>query len=53
VELTGADLLGGSVVPGTVVELSDAAGTRLAIHLARKVEVDVASLVAAFRQRGA
>lgn len=53
VELTGAELLGGSVMPGTVVELSDTAGTRLAIHLAREVEVDVARLVAAFRQRGA
>jgi len=53
VEMTGAELLGGPVVPGTVVELSDAAGTRLAIHLAREVEVDVASLVAAFRQRRA
>lgn len=53
VEMTGAELLGGPVMPGTVVELSDAAGTRLAIHLAGEVEVDVASLVVAFRQRRA
>jgi hypothetical protein len=50
---TGAELLGGPVVSGTVVELSDAAGTRLAIRLARETEVDVASLVAAFRLRRA
>lgn len=53
VELSGAELLGGPVVAGTVVELSDAAGTRLAIHLAREVEVDVAILVAAFRRQRA
>ena len=53
VELTGAELLGGPVVSGTVGELSDAAGTRLAIRLARETEVDVASLVAAFRLRRA
>ena len=51
VELTGAQLLGGPAAAGTVVELSDASGTRLAIRLARETEVDVAGLVAAFRQR--
>jgi hypothetical protein len=54
VEMSGAELLGGPVVPGTVLELCDASGTRLLIHLARVMEVDVASLVgAAFRQRRA
>ncbi|HVP44917.1 MAG TPA: hypothetical protein VMS96_15940 [Terriglobales bacterium] len=50
VELTGAQLLGGPVPRGTVVELSDGAGTRLAIRLTGGAEIDVASLVAAFRQ---
>lgn len=54
VEMTGAELLGGPMVPGTVLELCDASGTRLLLHLARVMEVDVASLVgAAFRQRRA
>jgi hypothetical protein len=53
VELTGAELLGEPVVAGTVVEVSDAGGMRLAIRLTRGTEVDVASLVAAFRQRRA
>jgi hypothetical protein len=54
VELTGAQLLGGPApTAGTVVELSDASGTRLAIRLAREAVVDVAGLIAAFRQRRA
>jgi hypothetical protein len=54
VELTGAQLLGGPAsAAGTVVELSDASGTRLAIRLAREAVLDVTGLVAAFRQRRA
>lgn len=55
VELSGAHLLSDTMSPGpgTVVELSDAAGTRLTIRLGRQVELDMAGLVTAFRQRGA
>jgi hypothetical protein len=49
VELMGAQLLGGPVPRGTLIELSDVAGTRLAIRLTGEAEIDVASLVAAFR----
>jgi hypothetical protein len=45
----GAQLLGGPVPRGTLIELSDVAGTRLAIRLTGEAEIDVASLVAAFR----
>ena len=53
VELSGAHLLSGPMNsgPGTVVELSDAAGTRLTVRLGREVELDMAGLVTAFRQR--
>jgi hypothetical protein len=51
VEMTGAELLGGPMVPGAVLELSDAAGMRLALRLTVGVEVDVAGVVGAFRQR--
>jgi hypothetical protein len=55
VELTGAQLLSGGAAPevGTVVELSDGSGTRLAIRLAREAVLDVTAMVAAFRQRRA
>lgn len=55
VELTGAQLLGATAAPsmGTVIELSDAVGTRLAIRLAPEAPIDVTGLVAAFRQRRA
>jgi len=54
VELSGAHLLSGPMSPGPgMVELSDAAGMRLTIRLGREVELDMAGLVAAFRQHGA
>ena len=52
VELSGAQILGASV-PGAVVELSDGDGVRLTVRLVAGAEVDVARVVAAFRQRGA
>lgn len=51
VELTGAQILGATAA-GAVVELSDGDGMRLTVRLAAGVEVDVARVVAAFRQRG-
>jgi len=54
VEVTGAEFLGAAAESGTVVELSEAAGIRMTVRFAAKAEVDVARLVAAFRQqRGA
>jgi hypothetical protein len=68
VELSGAQVLGArpppgsaarpwvdleSSSPGAVVELSDRDGVRLTVRLAAGVEVDVAGVVAAFRQHGA
>jgi len=53
VELSGAEILGASAPPGPVVELSDGDGVRLTVRLAVGAEVDVARVVAAFRQRGA
>jgi hypothetical protein len=55
VELSGAQLLSDpmSPRPGTVVELSDATGARLAIRLGKEVALDLVGLVTAFRQRGA
>jgi hypothetical protein len=53
VELSGAQILGASSAPGAVVELSDGAGVRLTVRLAASAEVDVARIVAAFRQRSA
>ena len=53
VEMTGAQWLGAPPSPGTVVELWDPLGDRLAIRLAREAALDVAGLVAAFRQRRA
>ncbi len=53
VEMTGAQWLGTPASPGTVVELWDPLGNRLAIRLAREAPLDVAGLVAAFRQRRA
>lgn len=51
VELTGAQLVGALPPSGTVLEVSDASGMQLALRLAGGVEVDVAGVVAAFRQR--
>jgi hypothetical protein len=50
VELSGAQILGSPSAPGAVVELSDG-DVRLTVRLAAGVEVDVARVVAAFRQR--
>ena len=52
VELSGAQILGASSATGAVVELSDGDGVRLTVRLAAGADVDVARLVAAFRQRG-
>ena len=49
IELRGADLLAGT----TVVELSDADGARLTIRLGGGTSLDAATLVSAFRRRGA
>ena len=51
VELSGAQILGSAPAPGAVVELSDG-DTRLTVRIAAGVELDVARVVAAFRQRG-
>ena len=53
VELTGAQILGPQVSPGPVVELSDNSGIRLTVRLTKDSEIDVARLVAAFRNRSA
>lgn len=53
VELTGAQILGPQLPPGPVVELSDDAGLRLTVRLTKDSEVDLARLVAAFRNRSA
>ena len=52
VELSGAQILGAtaSAPPGAVVELSDGGGVRLTVRLAGGTELDVARVVAAFRQ---
>jgi hypothetical protein len=49
VELSGAQLLGPA--RGVVVEVSDADGGRLTVHLGTGSELDVAGLVEAFRRR--
>ena len=53
VEWTGAQILSASSSRGAVIELSDETGVRLTLRLGAEVEVDVARVVAAFRQRGA
>jgi hypothetical protein len=53
VELSGAEILGATSAAGAVVELSDGDGVRLTVRLAASAEVDVARIVAAFRQRSA
>ena len=53
VQWTGAQILSTSSASGTVMELSDEVGVRLTLRLGTDVQVDVASVVAAFRQRGA
>lgn len=53
VELTGAEILGASSTTGTVLEIEDKGGLRLVVRLAKEAHLDVAQLVAAFRQRGA
>jgi hypothetical protein len=50
VELSGAQLLGASAPSGAVVELSDPAGVRLTVWLSNEAALDVAQVVAAFRQ---
>jgi hypothetical protein len=49
VELSGADLLGGT----TVVEVLDADGARLTIRLGGGTALDAAAWVGAFRRQGA
>jgi len=51
VELTGAQILGAGSTAGTIVEMSDAVGIRVRVHLAAETQVDVAGLIAALRQR--
>jgi hypothetical protein len=53
VELSGAQLLGGSVVAGPILEISDASGVRLTLRLAPGSAVDVGRLLEAFRGRAA
>jgi len=53
VELTRAQIPSTSVPSGTVIELSDRTGIRLTLRLGADVQLDVASVVAAFRRRGA
>lgn len=52
VELSGAQILGAAAAeaPGAVVELSDGGRVRLTMRLAAGAELDVARIVAAFRQ---
>lgn len=50
VELTGAQLLGASVPSGPVVEMTDADGVRLTIHLVGGAPLDVADVVQGFRR---
>ena len=52
VEWTGAEILGASSVPAAVMELADETGARLTLRLGAGAQVDVASVVAAFRRRG-
>jgi hypothetical protein len=52
VEVSGAEILGAASPPGAVVELSDGDGVRMTVRLPVGSEVDVARVVAAFRQRG-
>jgi hypothetical protein len=51
VELTGAQILGAGSTAGTIVEMSDAAGIRVRVHLGPETQVDVAGLILALRQR--
>jgi hypothetical protein len=51
VELSGAQILATAKPAGAEVEVVDATGTRLTVRLATETVVDVAQLVAAFRQR--
>jgi hypothetical protein len=53
VEVSGAQLLGGSTLVGPVVELCNRDGVRLTIRLASDEKLDVAGLVHALCRRGA
>jgi hypothetical protein len=54
VELSGAQVMGlPSAAPGSVLEFSDAHGTRLTVRLMAGADVDVSRLVEAFRRRTA
>jgi len=53
VELSGAQILGPSAVPGAVVELLGKDGVRMTVRLASGAELDVARVVAAFRAQTA
>jgi hypothetical protein len=50
VELSGAQVLGLPVAPGSVLEFSDAHGARLTVRLEVGASLDVAHLVEAFRR---
>jgi len=53
VEWTGAQILGPATPSGAVIEVQDAAGTRLTVRLPQEAALDVAQVVAAFRACGA
>lgn len=55
VEVSGAEILAASSpgMPATVVELTDRDGSRLCLRLAAGAPLDVAGVVAAFRQTSA
>jgi hypothetical protein len=53
VELSGAQVLGVPAATGAVVEVSDAHGAQLTVHLVAGTVLDVARLVEAFRRPAA
>ena len=53
VELSGAQVLGVPAAPGSVVEVCDAHGARLTVHLVAGAQLDVARLVESFRRPSA
>lgn len=53
VELSAAQLLGGSSPPGPVVEITDGDGAHLTIHLRGQDDLDVPGVVDAFWRRQA
>ena len=53
VEVSGAQLLGVTPEPGTIVEMSDGAGVRVTVRMAPGAEVDLAGLVTALKRHRA